>query len=246
MEQTNENNPLDLIEGAGPTFAPHSWEQQEQEEEYWFHMFHEYFLFGGPARSVHGAYRKFVSEYGRRFGGQPEARTNGSLNYWQLKAREYGWEARAQDFDEDTREQTALKWQQRRDEQREREWNASSKLLNEATAYLERMEALREKAQKAPKVKGRVQSPVMKAVDATRFVEVGSKVGRLAAEMATDHTVRVDIKARVEELRRTRWDEVGPNLSRILADPEPNIIEGEVVDKPPVDATSQSVEDAAS
>ena len=103
---------------------------------------------------------------------------------------------------------------------------------------------------------GRVLKRAVKPEHVARFAETGSKLGRLASGMATDQTQHLNIHTRMEEVRKQRWDEVGPLLGDVIdgeydydgSDAEhlgKDVMAGEVVSEPPK-GSSEHIEDESS
>jgi hypothetical protein len=229
------------------------WEQMPDEPDSWFQLFHRYYLLSGYHRTVVGAYRAWKEE---ETDTPAPAKTTGNARYWYDKAARWDWQARAHAFDEHNRLRDASKWQSRRDELREEEWNTASDMLQIARSamksYTNQARKNFEIAQANLKRKrsgsngtevrnpqdpsGRVQLPSvsmkLRGSDVARFAELGSKLGRLASGMATDQTMNVSVQARLEEVKKERWQSVAPTLARVLAE---DVSEGdEAAGEPPV------------
>lgn len=225
---TLDLTPLENV-GAYP------WERMPGEPNLWFDRFFKYYLKQGSQRNIREANRRFkAAETGKKHTGQANAS-------WTLNAHRWNWQVRAEAYDEHQRILDHIKWEGRRTELREKEWGVSTEMLDLAKGHLNKVKAAAKQAQ--PEVpagnRGRVQIPraAVKNLDAARFAELGSKLGRLATGMATDQ-IAVNVQVRMEEVRKKRWDSAMPQLQQILDDEEEDIVEGEVVDEPPEEASN--------
>jgi hypothetical protein len=211
------------------------WEQLPGEDHKWYQFFFNYFVLSGFTRSVIGAFRRHREEEEKSV---PDKTLTGEARHWYVAATKWNWQERAQAWDEHQRLKDAAKWEERRTALREQEWGVSSKLLQTAQEYVERLISSEDSgAQALPGTPGRVPVPAkpkVRASDISRFAEVGSKIGRLAAGMATDQTMNLSVQARVQEVRKQRWNNVAPLLARVLEDGE-STVNDEAVDEPPVE-----------
>lgn len=119
----------------------------------------------GPGRSLLRLVERYQS---RSLVERPPYRSYSSLHRW---SRRCGWAERAARFDELQDAALEVTWQQRRQEEREREWQVASSLLATAERLLDEAETLD-----------------WRGVDAARLADVGAKLARLAAGMTTDQT----------------------------------------------------------
>lgn len=206
------------------------WERMPGEPNDWYHIFFEFFLKQGARRSISEAYRRY-SRVEKGTGKQASPR-------WRFHAYRWTWDVRAEAYDEHQRIIEAERWEGRRRELREKEWDTASTMLVIAEEELDQYKASTGEGQETPDgTPGRVPQPrpKLKSGDVARFAEVGSKLGRLATGMATDQTMTISVQARIEEVRKRRWDDALPAITRVLEDPDEDIVEGEMVEKPLVD-----------
>lgn len=226
------------------------WERQPGEKNFWYDIFFRYYVLLGPGRNLARAYRAYAkAEEGFDATGY-------SVNpRWHHMALGWHWKIRAEAFDEFQRMRDAETWEKRRRELREKEWDVSSQLLNVAEDALEALAPQDPSPQASNKgTSGRVQSRTVKPGDVTRFAETGSKLGRLASGMATDQTQHVNIHARMEEVRKQRWDNVAPLLEEVIDgeyefkdDQEhagKDVMAGEAVSEPPKGQNEQAGNDS--
>lgn len=213
------------------------WEQLPGEDHKWYHFFFNYFVLSGFTRSIIAAFRKHREEEEKSV---PDTTLTGEARHWYVAATKWNWRERAQAWDEHQRMKNAAMWEERRTKLREKEWNVSSRLLDTAEDVLSTLISSEDTGAQAPNgTPGRVLGPAkpkVRASDISRFVEVGSKVGRLAAGMATDQTVNLSVQARVQEVRKQRWADVAPLLARVLEKDGESTVNDEAVDEPPVES----------
>lgn len=187
------------------------WERQPGEPNNWYDIFFRYYTLLGPGRNIARAYRAYaaVEEGFDATGYQVNTR-------WYHIAMGWRWKIRAEAFDEYQRMRDAEMWESRRRKLREKEWGVSNQLLDVAEDSLEQM-APKPPDTQAKGIKGRVRRTGLgKASDVARFAETGSKLGRLASGMATDQTQHINIHARMEEVRKQRWETVAPLLEEVV------------------------------
>lgn len=239
---------VDLVPFDEAEYYP--WERQPGEPNIWYQRFFLYYIPQGSRRAITEAYHRW------RLAEKEERTFVSAPPNWDTKAYEWRWKLRAEAYDEYIRLEEQEKWERRQRALREREWAVSSSMLDVAQTMLENVqgktskdEAAAPQAQKTQVTSGRVpktprpqQRPLLKGSDISRFAEVGSKVGRLAAGMSTDQRTTVNIEAKMEDVRKRRWDDVNPRLDKILGE---EVVEGEyeVLDEavePPEDADDSS------
>lgn len=213
------------------------WERLPGEPNLWFDRFFKYFLKQGARRSVIEAFRRYRAAEGD---GQHFGQSGPN---WQLEAHRWNWFARAEAYDEHQRMLDHIKWEERRATLREKEWDVSNELLEIAQGHLKTVRGSQAQATVAKSDSGRVQVPrvIVKNQDAARFAELGSKLGRLAAGMDTEQ-IGVDVRVRIEEIRKQRWEDTLPQLQEVV-DGEFELVEDETVNEPPeVSQSDETVE----
>lgn len=258
IEQVNDSASRGAIDADGTAIvvAPfedntnYPWERQPGEPNSWYNIFFSYYTLLGAGRNIARAYRAYIkAEEGWNASGySPSPR-------WHHMATGWNWKIRAEAFDEFQRMRDGELWETRRRALREKEWEVSSSLLEVAE------ETLGSLAPRLPDTNGntppgRVPKRVVKPEHVARFAETGSKLGRLASGMATDQTAHVNIHTRMEEVRKQRWDEVGPLLGDVIdgeydyddSDAEhlgKDVMADEVVSEPPK-GSNEHTEDESS
>lgn len=204
------------------------WERQPGEPNDWYHFFFEFFLKAGVRRSILEAHRRYVRVHAEEEGEEPSE--SFASPRWYFHSHKWQWQYRAEAYDEHQRILEQQRWEDRQHELREREWETASKLMGVAQDVLSRYEEAELSAStqdSLPKRRnsGRVQSPRPKApplkpADVARFAETGSKLGRLASGMFTDQTATVSVTARIEDIRKRRWESATPTLQKVLSEGE--------------------------
>lgn len=243
-EDTTESN--SLVEQLGHILEAgeqereglYPWEQLNGEPHKWYQIFFRYYLMKGFTRSVVGAFRSWKREEAGDEAWEKVKERTGDAQHWYIMAARWDWDARARAYDEHRRLEDAVIWEARRRELREEEWGASSELLKAARETLKKFTS--SGSGHPQDTSGRVQDigktrpgprPVLRGSDISRFAEVGSRLGRLASGMATDQTISVSVQARLEEVKKERWNQVAPTLAKLLQDEND---QDETVSEPPV------------
>lgn len=108
-----------------------SWNRQPNEPDVWFDRFDKYGRPQGYEFKVKVAYLIWVKETHKT-----EA-TLEDLQVWNTYAVEWKWEARAREWAEFDRIQTANMWFERKKQLLEQDWQSSNELRNVATRFLE-------------------------------------------------------------------------------------------------------------
>ncbi len=160
------------------------WERQPWDTSASFQAFRVYLEQEAP-RSVVEAYRQKTGKEKAKVSQAP-----GGWNNW-AGGKDYKgdpipdalpWAKRAEAWDDHLAEQDILKWEQRRAEQREREWGTSNTLFDKAQQML-----------KFPVVETTTKDgqTIVKPAkwtfrDAAAIADLASKLARLAAEMETE------------------------------------------------------------
>lgn len=204
------------------------WERQPGEPNFWYDIFFRYYTLLGPSRNITAAYRAYAkAEEGFDATGME---TN---PMWRFKAHEWNWKIRAEAFDEFQRIKDAELWEQRKRELREKEWGVANELLSQAEGSL----ASRSSYETVKGPQGRVQNTPLKPRDITGFASTGSKLGRLASGMATDQTQHINIQARIEEVRKQRWDNVQDLLDEVVEGEYEYVPDDDIAGKDVMDET---------
>lgn len=242
-------------DGTSTTLTPfqdntdYPWERQPGEPNHWYDIFFRYYTLLGASRNIARAFRAFTkAEEGHDAAGYYP----GPL--WHKMAGGWNWKIRAEAFDEFQRMRDAELWEERKRALREKEWEVSSQMLIVAEDSLE--DFSQRPTEPQPHIKGKrggvPTARKLKTGEIPRFAETGSKLGRLASGMATDQTQHINIHARMEEVRKQRWDNVAPLLEEVIdgeyeydADqetPGKDVMADEVVSEPPKGLNEQAGE----
>jgi len=236
-QRTSDGMGLDL--SSMHDTSEHPWERMAGEPNAWYDRFFKFYLKQNGKRNITEAYRRYKTEDGYT-GSLSNIRVGAN---WHANAYSWNWEVRAEAYDEYERMLDHFKWEGRRAELREEEWGVSSKLLEIAKVHFNKVKSSQVQPADPESGSGRVQLAriAIKNVDAARFAELGSKLGRLATGMATEQ-VAINIQVRMEEVRKKRWDSTLPQLQQILDTGviDGEFVENEAVDEPP-DPENESV-----
>ena len=165
-----------------------AWERQRDkdgnlEPNLWYDRFTDYRLMEKP-RSLLECVNRWRDDIGRK-------RTNRRSGTWRRASEKWNWEQRAEAWDKHQRQLKEAKWEQRRDEQEEREWEVAQKLLQRFDKMLAwplyEVENVQERDSKGRVTSIQIIKPVnWRHGDAVRFAEAASKQARLAAGMETE------------------------------------------------------------
>ncbi len=134
------------------------WDRQPGESNRWYARFTAYRL-AGSSRTIEDVYRVEREAKGR-VGKRP-----GHL--WYLNSKAWQWKERAESWDQFEEKRIEAEWEERRKEQRERDWDLGK--------------AMQKKARKA------IEGADLAPRDIAGMAQAGSKLARLAADMETDH-----------------------------------------------------------
>jgi hypothetical protein len=104
------------------------WDKKPGEPAFWYARFHAYLMLG-PSRSLLKAYN---AERSRKDPDKP--RTYALSEGWQKSAVRWKWKKRAEAYDEEERQRVLREAEDRRYKQREREWELSEAMANQALA----------------------------------------------------------------------------------------------------------------
>jgi hypothetical protein len=157
----------------------------DDEPHLWFQRFDAYRLLG-PSRALIDALNNEKDAKGR----ERAQRAPGS---WRRIATIWQWSIRAEAWDEVERKRVEAEWEQRRFEQREREWRLGTKMQERAMQALE----IGIVYDDDDGIMG-VKLPDLKASDIPKMADTGSKLARLATGEPTAH-VQVDDAASARE-----------------------------------------------
>jgi len=157
------------------------WERQRDstgrlEPNRWFDRF-TLFRLMGPNRSLTELCNRWRTEKGRKRRGYP-------LWNWRDKAKEWDWRGRAEAWDEHNRQEMEAEWVARRQETREQEWASSKQLLDRIEQML--VYPLSEATQSEDGMTTIIKPVRWSQHDVARFMEVASKLRRLATGMETE------------------------------------------------------------
>ena len=164
-----------------------AWERQPGEPLMWFDRFDRFRLMGA-GRKIEAVWR---GDAGRGNGSRPSSS-------WYEQLKRWNWWQRAQAWDAYVRTEEQRKWEQRRDEQREREWKTSQELLKRVDQML--MFPLMRTTKDDGGHVTIIEPVAWRFADIGRFAETASKLARLASDMATDH---VDVSDWRDEARKS-------------------------------------------
>lgn len=190
-----ERDEIDLSQlGPGP------WDLRPGESSKLYGRFNE-FLLMGSRRSVYAVY---LAEYLEKRGldgkarGSAQKRARPSLpRSWKAAAEQWEWSTRADAWDHAMRLRSQQKWEDRRDELRSLEWKTAQALIAKAQNMLEYPLATTSREERGGE-DGKIiaVTTVIPARwgmgDAGRLLDTASKLGRLAAGMATNIEERRD------------------------------------------------------
>lgn len=176
------------------------WERQRDEDgnlepNLWYDRYTAYRLMGA-SRSVLGCANQERVTKGREESGH-------APGSWRNAAKKWDWDTRATAWDEYQRQQDEAKWQARRDEIREADWEQGNELralavriLAEGPKFLKHSRKLVKGRPRVVDEKGQVLDPgepdreiITVALDgrlALQAVKTGSQIQRLSGEMETD------------------------------------------------------------
>jgi hypothetical protein len=177
--------------------ADELWKRQPWDSAASFAAFRRWLLQDKRPRSLDAAYRAHV---GRESDADPtKIRASATWRRW-FQARDQTnqplpgaktWEARAQAYDDHLTEQDRLKWEQRRRELRESDWQTGEKLREQVNAAIEEIPQFLTTKRRV--IKGSPGQPDREVItlglklnEVAGAAEVASKLQRLAAEMPTD------------------------------------------------------------
>lgn len=149
------------------------WERQPKEPGNWYDRFTRYRLLG-PTRTLTTACRSEQAALGKR-------QSKGPSSGWAAAFVKWNWQERAEAFDEHLRQIDEAKWLERRELQRESEWEARNKILEVAKNMLEF--TLVEIVTDHEGAKTAILPARWTMADAGRFLLIASKLGRLATEL---------------------------------------------------------------
>ena len=191
-----------------------AWDRLDGESGLWFARFDAYRLLGSRRTLLRAVRAERAQE-------KDGVRTRSVPGAWGRAAQRWRWEERAQAWDEEVRRRDEERWELRRRRLREREWKSAQDLVGRAKQMLAWPLARQEKKDED----GRQTTVVMPARwtmrDAASFFETGSKLARLAADMATSkekHEVggSIEIK-RPFDLEKLSDDELAALLANLRA-----------------------------
>lgn len=187
------------------------WERRDGEPNKWYDRF-QIFLLLGSSRSIHAAYlawrereRKTTRDSAQKRAGIPKS--------WLDAAAKWDWVKRAEQFDENERQNNLMEWTKRREELREMEWKFSQELVDKVRQMLvfPLAKTVRTQESDGQTIVTEVYPTRWSIGDAAKFLEAASKLGRLALGEETErvaHTVDVtsDDMARARE-RAKEWEQ---------------------------------------
>lgn len=196
-----------------PKSAP-LWEKQPWESAQAFRAFHTCYLAQDPPRSLEAAYRAY-----RLNGGCAEVDRLKAPGTWQNWARgqnhrgaliagSSSWAERGQAWEDHLAALDREKWEQRRKQIREDDWEAGQLLRKRAREILEDPEAFRKYTFTTTATGATHEKTELLTGAAITATELASKLERLAAEMETDrtkleHAGQVFLSSQWIELRTT-------------------------------------------
>ena len=174
-----------------------AWLRQKGEPNLWFRRFERYRRMG-PHRSLLGCLNKERVEKGQK-------RTDDVPGAWRTAAKGWDWKKRAEAWDDHQAAKVEAEWEAKRKQLREREWKTSQAMLDKAEQML--VYPLAKTSREEKDEAGRVVSvttimPTKWGMrDAATMVEIGSKLGRLAANM---NTAKTEVDATIKDNREVR------------------------------------------
>jgi len=171
------------------------WERQrdrngELESNLWFHRRTEYRLMPKP-RSLLECVNRARDEKGQN-------RSNYVPGAWRRAFKEWQWKEAAEAWDEHLRQEDEAEWEDRRKQIKEREWEGAEKLLERVEKMLGYPLAEVIQEDKEGRI-FKVQPVRWRQSDVTRFMEMASKLARLAAGMETERQ-QVDVTSKGEQI----------------------------------------------
>lgn len=165
------------------------WERQPWDTKQSWQAFRIYLLQEQPRSLI-----KALREYQRSIGREP-TRRNTIPGYWKTWSSERGeltWAQRAAAYDDYLAEQEREKWEKRRLELKEQEWEIGSKLLERGQQMLMFPLSMQKKEEVADADGKQVHSVTIimpaewKLGDIPKVVQAGSKLARLSADEPTE------------------------------------------------------------
>ena len=136
----------------------------------------------GPARSRRQLRERYLQQPSSNppAGFRPPTASLATLETWSLK---HGWVARTERWDGLAAQEAEAAWRERREEEREEEWQLTRALFRRGREMLEYPLVVEVEDEE-----GRtVQRPTnWRMADAARFIELAAKLARLAAHMSDD------------------------------------------------------------
>jgi hypothetical protein len=172
------------------------WKRQAWDSAASFAAFQKWLLQERRPRSLDAAYRAHVGR--ESDADSTKIRASATWRRW-YQARDKTnqpvpgaktWEERAQAYDDYLTQQDRLKWEQRRRELREADWQTGEKLREQANAALDQVPQFLKTTRRVVRAKGQPEREVitmgLKLGEVAGAAETASKLQRLAAEMPTE------------------------------------------------------------
>jgi hypothetical protein len=170
------------------------WDRQPDEPNLWFRRF-EQFRRMGPKRSILGCLNKELNKKGQK-------KTGDIPSAWRDASEAWKWRARAEAWDQYQSELEEQEWEARRKKLRDQEWEMAQAMFNRAKemlAYPLTRVKKEEQDGEGHVVAVTIEPAEWKVLDIVKFMDVSSKLGRLAADMVTGKVEVVDWRAKAEE-----------------------------------------------
>lgn len=186
-----------------PTVSP--WERLPGEPMLWYARFERYRL-AGRKRSLTGIYNAERAE-------RDKPPLKAPPRVWVLRAREWGWQERAEAWDATQLEEQREEWRERREALRQREWEAAGRLLERVEQMLQFPVTRVTRNENSNVII--IEPAEWKLRDVAHLLAAASHVGRLAAGSETDR-VQVTIDDVLSSLPEEFREKVCQELAALV------------------------------